>query len=216
LRPVAALRRPAHEGERRRRRDRRRDRGRLRRPPRPLRPLRLRARPPLARACRPAAVVPAPRLRRRRRRPPARPAEREVHDAGLPRRRRRSALGGTARARRPARLDHTERVRRRLRQRERLGAPARARPEAVEGGAAVNVWLVAATVLLAALVLPFSVLVRGSRIEALLALELTSVVVTLVLLLLSEGYHRSIYTTLPLVLAALSFVGGLVFARFME
>jgi len=80
----------------------------------------------------------------------------------------------------------------------------------------VNVWLVAATVLLVALVLPFSVLVRGSRIEALVALELTSVVVTLVLLLLSEGYHRSIYTTVPLVLAALSFVGGLVFARFME
>ena len=52
----------------------------------------------------------------------------------------------------------------------------------------MNVWLVAATVLL----------------------------VALVLLLLSEGYHRSIYTTVPLVLAALSFVGGLVFARFME
>jgi multisubunit Na+/H+ antiporter MnhF subunit len=80
----------------------------------------------------------------------------------------------------------------------------------------VNVWLVAATVLLVALVLPFSVLVRGSRIEALVALELGSIVVTLVLLLLAEGYHRSIYTTVPLVLAALSFVGGLVFARFME
>jgi multisubunit Na+/H+ antiporter MnhF subunit len=80
----------------------------------------------------------------------------------------------------------------------------------------VNVWLVAATVLLVALVLPFSVLVRGSRIEALVALELASIVVTLVLLLLAEGYHRSIYTTVPLVLAALSFVGGLVFARFME
>jgi multisubunit Na+/H+ antiporter MnhF subunit len=80
----------------------------------------------------------------------------------------------------------------------------------------VNVWLVAATVLLVALVLPFSVLARGSRIEALVALELASIVVTLVLLLLAEGYHRSIYTTVPLVLAALSFVGGLVFARFME
>ena len=33
----------------------------------------------------------------------------------------------------------------------------------------MNVWLVAATVLLLALVLPFSVLVRGSRIEALVA-----------------------------------------------
>jgi multisubunit Na+/H+ antiporter MnhF subunit len=80
----------------------------------------------------------------------------------------------------------------------------------------VNVWLVAATVLLAALVLPFSVLVRAPRIDALVALELVSVVVTLVLLLLSEGYHRSIYTTVPLVLAAISLVSGFVFARFME
>ena len=80
----------------------------------------------------------------------------------------------------------------------------------------MNVWLVAATVLLAALVLPFSVLVRAPRIDALVALELVSVVVTLVLLLLSEGYHRSIYTTVPLVLAAVSLVSGFVFARFME
>jgi multisubunit Na+/H+ antiporter MnhF subunit len=79
----------------------------------------------------------------------------------------------------------------------------------------VNVWLVAATVLLAALVLPFSVLVRAPRIDALVALELSSVVVTLVLLLLAEGYHRSIYTTVPLVLAAISLVSGFVFARFM-
>jgi multisubunit Na+/H+ antiporter MnhF subunit len=80
----------------------------------------------------------------------------------------------------------------------------------------VNVWLVAATVLLAALVLPLSVLVRAPRIDALVALELVSVVVTLVLLLLSEGYRRSIYTTVPLVLAAVSLVSGFVFARFME
>ena len=80
----------------------------------------------------------------------------------------------------------------------------------------MNVWLVAATVLLAALVLPLSVLVRAPRIDALVALELASVVVTLVLLLLSEGFHRSIYTTVPLVLAGISLVSGLVFARFME
>ena len=80
----------------------------------------------------------------------------------------------------------------------------------------MSVWLVAATVLLAALVLPLFVLVRAPRIDALVALELVSVVVTLVLLLLSEGYRRSIYTTVPLVLAAVSLVSGFVFARFME
>ena len=80
----------------------------------------------------------------------------------------------------------------------------------------MNVWLVAATVLLMALVLPFSLLVRAPPVDALVALELTSVVVTLVLLLLSEGFHRSIYTTVPLVLAGISLVSGFVFARFME
>ena len=80
----------------------------------------------------------------------------------------------------------------------------------------MNVWLVAATVLLVALVLPFWLLARAARIDALVALELVSAVVTLVLLLLSEGFHRSIYTTVPLVLAALSLVSGFAFARFME
>jgi multisubunit Na+/H+ antiporter MnhF subunit len=80
----------------------------------------------------------------------------------------------------------------------------------------VSVWLVAATVLLVALLLPFGLLVRAPTIDALVALELVSVVVTLVLLLLSEGFHRSIYTTVPLVLAGLSLVSGLVFARFVE
>jgi multisubunit Na+/H+ antiporter MnhF subunit len=65
-------------------------------------------------------------------------------------------------------------------------------------------------------VLPFSVLARAPRIDALVALELVSTVVVLVLLLLAEGYHRSIYTTVPLVLAAVSLAGGFVFARFME
>jgi multisubunit Na+/H+ antiporter MnhF subunit len=80
----------------------------------------------------------------------------------------------------------------------------------------VSVWLVAATVLLAALALPLSVLVRAPHLDALVALELSSTVVVLVLLLLSEGFHRSIYTALPMTLAALSLVGGLVFVRLVR
>jgi len=80
----------------------------------------------------------------------------------------------------------------------------------------VNVWLVAATVLLAALALPLSVLVRAPHLDALVALELSSTLVVLVLLLLSEGFHRSIYTALPMTLAALSLVGGLVFVRLVR
>ena len=61
----------------------------------------------------------------------------------------------------------------------------------------MSVWLLAATVLLVALLLPFWLLVRAPPMDALVALELVSVVATLVL-------------------AALGLVSGLIFARFME
>jgi multicomponent Na+:H+ antiporter subunit F len=79
----------------------------------------------------------------------------------------------------------------------------------------VNVWLVAATVLLAGLVPCGWVLLRGRIEDALVAVELVSTLVTVVLLLLAEGFHRSIYFELALVLAAMSFVGALVFVRFI-
>jgi multicomponent Na+:H+ antiporter subunit F len=69
--------------------------------------------------------------------------------------------------------------------------------------------------LLAALVPCAWVLARGALTEALVGLELACTLVTLVLVLLAEGFHRSSYFTLPLVLAALAFVGNLVFIRFL-
>jgi multisubunit Na+/H+ antiporter MnhF subunit len=79
----------------------------------------------------------------------------------------------------------------------------------------VNVWLIAATVLLAGLLPCGWVLLRERVADALVALELGSTIVTVVLLLLAEGFHRSSYFELPVVLAALSFVGTLVFIRFL-
>ena len=79
----------------------------------------------------------------------------------------------------------------------------------------MNVWLLAATVLLAGLVPCGWVLLRGRLLDALVAFELTSTLVTVVLVLLAEGFHRSSYFVVPLVLAALSFVGALVFVRFL-
>lgn len=79
----------------------------------------------------------------------------------------------------------------------------------------MNLWLIAATVLLAGLLPCGWVLVRAQLTDALVALELGATVVTLVLLLLAEGFHRSSYFELPVVLAALSFVGTLVFIRFL-
>ena len=79
----------------------------------------------------------------------------------------------------------------------------------------MNVWLLAATVLLAGLVPCGWVLLRARLLDALVAFELTSTLVTVVLVLLAEGFHRSSYFVVPLVLAALSFVGALVFVRFL-
>jgi multicomponent Na+:H+ antiporter subunit F len=79
----------------------------------------------------------------------------------------------------------------------------------------VNVWLIAATALLAVLLPCGWVLLRGRPRDALVALELASTVVTVVLVLLAEGFHRSSYFNVPLLLASMSFVGTLVFIRFL-
>jgi multisubunit Na+/H+ antiporter MnhF subunit len=80
----------------------------------------------------------------------------------------------------------------------------------------VNAWLIAATALLAGLVPCLLVCLRAPIMDALVALELAAVVVTLTLLLLAEGFARSSYYTLPLVLSALGFAGSLVFVRLLD
>ncbi len=77
-------------------------------------------------------------------------------------------------------------------------------------------WLIAALGLLLGLVPCAIVCVRKTPMERLVGLEMASTVDTLVLLVLAEAYHQAIYFDLALVLALLSFAGGLVFARFME
>jgi multisubunit Na+/H+ antiporter MnhF subunit len=79
----------------------------------------------------------------------------------------------------------------------------------------VNIWLIAATALLAGLLPCGWVIMRARLTDALVALELASTLATVVLVLLAEGFHRSSYFTVPLVLAALSFVGTLVYIRFL-
>jgi len=79
----------------------------------------------------------------------------------------------------------------------------------------VNAWLIGATALLAGLLPCGWVVLRGQLTEALVALELASTVVTIVLVLIAQGFDRSSYFTVPVVLAALSFVGTLVFVRFL-
>ena len=80
----------------------------------------------------------------------------------------------------------------------------------------MNVFLVAATVLLAS-VAPLVVLaVRAQAPVGLVALELSSTIVTLVLMLVAQGTNRQPFFDLALVSALLSFAGSLAFARFLE
>jgi multisubunit Na+/H+ antiporter MnhF subunit len=80
----------------------------------------------------------------------------------------------------------------------------------------VNAWLAAAVTLLAGVVPCGWIGLRGTRTEALVALELATTLVTLALVLLAEGFERPSYFAVALAAAALGFIGNLVFVRFME
>jgi multicomponent Na+:H+ antiporter subunit F len=77
-------------------------------------------------------------------------------------------------------------------------------------------WLVAGTVMLAAVIPLLWVCVRRSIFEALVALELAGTITTLVLLIIAQGTHRQPFFDLAVVSALLSFGGGLAFVRFLE
>ncbi len=80
----------------------------------------------------------------------------------------------------------------------------------------MTAWLAGAVVLLAGVVPCGWLCLRGTRMDALVALELATTLVTLTLVLLAEGFQRSSYFGVALAAAALGFVGNLVFVRFME
>jgi multisubunit Na+/H+ antiporter MnhF subunit len=79
----------------------------------------------------------------------------------------------------------------------------------------MNAFLVAATALLALLVLPGYVVVRGRPLDAIAALELCGTTITLVLLCLAEGFHRSVYFNVPVVAAFCVWISGLIYVRFL-
>lgn len=80
----------------------------------------------------------------------------------------------------------------------------------------MNAWLVAALVLLPGLA-PFMVVALRERIaDAVVALEAAGVLATVEMLLLAEGFHREALVDLAVVLAVMSFIGGLAYVRFIE
>ena len=79
----------------------------------------------------------------------------------------------------------------------------------------MNAFLIASTVLLAALA---PLLVAASRwrpIDGLVVIQTTSAVATLALVCLSVGLGNPLYFTVAVVAAVASWIGGLVFARFL-
>jgi len=79
----------------------------------------------------------------------------------------------------------------------------------------MNAYLVAATALVAGLAPCAVVSVRGRPIEALVALELGGVTTTLALLCMAEGFNRQSYFNIAVLCAALSWIGGLIYTRFL-
>lgn len=79
----------------------------------------------------------------------------------------------------------------------------------------MNGFVLAAIGMLVALIPGGIALLRGTVMEAVVAFELISSVVVIVLVLLAEGFRRPGLFELPVLLAALMFGSGLVFVRFI-
>jgi multisubunit Na+/H+ antiporter MnhF subunit len=79
----------------------------------------------------------------------------------------------------------------------------------------VNAFEIAGFVLLVGFVPLGIVSVREREIDGVAALQLCGVLTTLIFLCLAEGFHRSVYFTLPVVSAVATWIGGLVYARFL-
>lgn len=80
----------------------------------------------------------------------------------------------------------------------------------------MNEWDIAATVLGFALIPCVAVALLAPPPHGLAALQLASVLLSTILMLLSEGFHRQPFIDLAVVFAPLSLVGSFMFARLME
>jgi multisubunit Na+/H+ antiporter MnhF subunit len=80
----------------------------------------------------------------------------------------------------------------------------------------MNEWEIAAAVLGFALIPCLAVAVFCAPGDGLAALEVAGVLVVTILMLLSEGFRRQPFIDLAVVLAPMSVIGSLTFARLME
>ncbi|HEX4011872.1 MAG TPA: monovalent cation/H+ antiporter complex subunit F [Solirubrobacteraceae bacterium] len=80
----------------------------------------------------------------------------------------------------------------------------------------MNRWEIAALVVIAAAVPCLAVCVLADISAALAAVEVSATLAVTALMLLSQGFHRQPFVDLAVVLALVSTVGSLTFARMME
>jgi multisubunit Na+/H+ antiporter MnhF subunit len=80
----------------------------------------------------------------------------------------------------------------------------------------VNEWEIAATVLSFALIPCVALALFAAPQHGLAAMQLASVLLSTILVLLAEGFHRQPFIDLAVVFAPMALVGSLVFARLME
>lgn len=80
----------------------------------------------------------------------------------------------------------------------------------------MNEWEIAATVLGVALIPCAAIALLMPPPHGLAAIEVAAVLLSTILVLLSEGFHRQPFIDLAVVFAPMSLVGSLVFARLME
>ncbi len=81
----------------------------------------------------------------------------------------------------------------------------------------MNEWLIAATVLGFALLPCLAVCFLSSEpTHSVVSLQLAGVLLSTILMLLAEGFHRQPFIDLAVVFAPMSLVGMLAFARLME
>ena len=80
----------------------------------------------------------------------------------------------------------------------------------------MNEWEIAAAVLGAGLLPCLVVCAVAGVAHGLVAFDVASVLLTTILMLLSEGFHRQPFIDLSLTFAFLSLAGAVAFARLME
>jgi multisubunit Na+/H+ antiporter MnhF subunit len=80
----------------------------------------------------------------------------------------------------------------------------------------MNEWEIAAVVLGFALLPCLAVCLLAESRSGLVALQVGGVLISTILMLLAEGFHRQPFIDLAVVFAPMALVGSLMFARLME